>query len=121
MPPAKIYDYLFLRFSGSISFHLRFHAANPGTPPGGGQFCAGDLSGERPSTLARLKTWKVLHLPAALNSYDEGQPGNYDFWATYTPLFVERVDCDLLQGSGIYFPVYPLASRHLVFEKSAPF
>jgi hypothetical protein len=78
-----------------------------------------------PAILERVKEWKLLHSGDRLHLtvdrarlfYESDRPGTYEFWAAYSPPWVNRSDRAILSQAGIDFPHGTLTSRHLIFEE----
>lgn len=110
--------------NGRIDLQLEFHPLHPRNSLGSGSFCDGGVL-KPPSILIQLQSWKIvkpgkamiLEAPRGYFFYSDGEPGKYDFWATYTPPFINQVDQQFLQNAGIDFPRKELVSARLTFEK----
>ena len=110
--------------NGTIGLRVEFHPLHPGDSTSGGG-CVYDFFGEWPSILIRLQSWKTvkageamaLEVPRETFHYSDQKPGQYEFWATYTPPFIKKEDQKLLLNAGIDFPKGELVSTRLVFEK----
>ena len=111
-------------FDGTLLLNVKFTPLNPDDGGRGGG-CGGSSWGEWPSILVRLKSWQIISAGKSLTInanqslffYEDDKPGRYEFWATYKPAFVEKVDQELLFGIGIDFPRAELNSNHLTFDK----
>jgi hypothetical protein len=112
-------------FDGALLLNVKFTPLNPDDDTGGGSGCAADGWGDWPSIIVRLKSWLILRAGKSLTInankslflYEDNRPGRYEFWATFKPAFVKKVDQELLLGMGIDFPSSEMNSNHLTFDK----
>ncbi|HEX4166541.1 MAG TPA: hypothetical protein VHZ55_13825 [Bryobacteraceae bacterium] len=111
-------------FDGYVMLYLKYIPSD-GLGPMDGGGCARDRFGKWPSILERIKTWQTLGAGEALILkgkreqffYSDQRPGKYEFWASYTPPYVQDLDKQLLFGSGIDFPTSTVVSSRLSFER----
>ena len=111
-------------FTGFIWLKLIFKPFDPNKQPQTGFGCAADVWGW-PPILKRAQTWQLLHpgqsldqtLPQDELHYESREPGNYEFWAEYTPPSVAPEDRTTLEKAGIHYSAEPLSTAHLSFRR----
>jgi len=111
-------------YDGSLSLRVKFTPLHPpGSETGGG--CAADRFND-PPILERAREWKLLPPGERIEKtayfaelhYEVRQSGTYEFWAEYSPAYVQPADQQILRERGIDFPLEQLTTLHLAFKIS---